>query len=114
MKACVTRLVDQEIAPRVENGTDYGREGKVLVRKGDLSLVWRGPGMVWSGTGRPFMYCLTSLDVRTEGRAMSSPVHKGGRLSKKLIAACWAEIDRQFGKGVADAIDINKTLVIGE
>lgn len=118
------KLVEQEVAPRYEPGVDYGAQGVVLIRKGDIRLIWRSGGMVWSGTGQPFNYFPTSLELRCgSGRMdnhlhgrMDKDLHEGGRLCHKRIRENIEAIRKAFSEPELSAleIDVKKTLVIGE
>ncbi len=100
-----------EIAPRHEHGVDYGRDGTVLARFGDLRLVWRGGGKYWSGL-QGNRYAPAALVV-LEGRTTKHRIHEGGRLSKKLIAQMhvWNKLEKAFGFHIAGHIAIGSTVV---
>lgn len=107
-------LVKQLIDPRIdiERGVDHSREGKILVQKGKLKLVWRGGGTYWSGM-QGNRYNPSSLSVTGIGNdRVGKILHEAGRLSSRVIASCAEEIDRIFGAGTAKHIDLKKTLVL--
>lgn len=107
-------LIAQETSPRCddENGVDYGRDGKVLARRGHLSLVWQPGGRYWSGW-HGNSYAPSHLEVRgLPGHRIGVEIAEGGRLSAALIAGHSARIDEYFGVGAAKAINTKKTLAI--
>ncbi len=110
----VTKKIKQLIDPRIDvkRGVDHSREGKILVQKGKLKLVWRGGSTYWSGMlGN--RYSLSSLSVTGIGNdRVGKELHEGGRLSSRVIMLCAEEIDRIFGKGTAKNIDIKQTLIL--
>lgn len=110
-----------EIAPRLEDGTDYGAAGKVLVRVGDRRLVWRPGRVYYSGMLNPHAYAPASLNVlwpREGGRmhSHSTLIFEGGRLSRKRLREHIDVIRKALKLGVNDLypedIDLKRTLVL--
>lgn len=109
-------LVEQEKFPRHHGGVDYGKEAKVLVRKGDMLLLWR-PGYTWYYNAFMGHYYAQSemliLDKSLRGfSANTTTISEGGRLSKKRIVELSNRIDAEFGSGTAAKIDAKRTLVL--
>jgi hypothetical protein len=104
------QLIDPRID--VERGVDHSIEGKILVQKGKLKLVWRGGSTYWSGMQgnrySPSSLSVTGIANDRVGRILL----EGGRLSSHTIMVCAEKIDSIFGKGVAKEIDINWTLIL--
>jgi hypothetical protein len=83
----------QEIRDRWSPGIDHGCDGKILVRIGTgtnaTRLMWEGGNTYWASRGTQG-YSESELSVTTKGKyddrfPNSTTLHKGGRLSKKLI-----------------------------
>jgi hypothetical protein len=113
------KFVDQEVAPQREGGCDFSGRGKVLVRYGDMTLVWRGPRSVWSGVGMPRSYCQAKLhvvgpDMRSFGP--ESIIFEGGRLAMHRIAPEIPKIRELMKLPTLDTFNINlkKTFVVEE
>ena len=45
------RIVDREISPRTIGNTDYGADGKVIIRNQLFELIRRGGFNAWHGIG---------------------------------------------------------------
>lgn len=95
-----------DIAPRVEHGVDYSADGIVLLRRGDLRLVWRSGGKYFSGIGQQG-YGPAELEILFPDRCMSTTLtdhhrnNKSQRLSRALVLHYEKEIDEVFGEGAA-------------
>ena len=105
----------QELAPRLEPpGVDYLVAGQVLVRYGDLRLVWR-PGRVCFSGGRG-TYCRAELQVLTPvpGWGVMGKSVFSGRYSKKKVKEHVNNIRRllKLDDLKPEQIDKKRTLVI--
>lgn len=111
-----------EIARQIENGVDHSASGIVLIRKGDMRLVWRSGGNYFSGRGQQ-SYAPAELELmKPDGRSGKitdnwRKSHDGreteSHLSKALLLKYEAKIDAVFGAGATrKAALINRTLVL--
>lgn len=111
----MSNYINQIILPRASSGIDWGRERKLLVRNSfGKALVWSPPGTCWNGRGNPHSYVPTELTIHFNSAEYLDRkiLCEGGRLSKKLILSFKTEIDAEFGEGVAEMIDVKKTLIL--
>jgi len=117
------KYVEQEVAPILEDGTDYGADGKVLVRVGRVRLVWRKGRHYYSGVLNPNAYAAADLCVIPDpegvhwAKRSGKEVFCGGRLSLRRLRIHIGKIRELLGLSVseldADQIDMKRTLVIG-
>lgn len=106
----IKQLIDPRID--VERGVDHSREGKILIQKWKLKLVWRGGSTYWSGMDG-IKYSPSSLSVTGIGTdRVGKILHEGGWLSSRVVMSCAEEIDRIFGKGIAKHVNLKKTLIL--
>lgn len=109
------RLIPRITSPRMDwdNGVNFGKEGVVLVIKGNLRLVWQPGSSYWSGlSGNQYSPSGMSLRGLPGYRDGLDIYRKGGRLSKALVVSLAEAIDKHFGEGVAAAINPKMTLMI--
>lgn len=95
-----------EIAPRVENGVDFGRPGRVLVRRGPEMIRWTPGGMYWSGLlGRAYAQGRISY-VRDDSPSHrnSETYHSGPTIARLTTTALYDNEVMMF---------INKTMFDG-
>ena len=118
------RLGQFEIAPRVDidKGVNYSADGIVLLRRGDVRLVWRHGGKYWSA--RNSHYSPAELQILDPERRTSIPVQGIGgrklndygasRLNAALLFRGSEHIDKVFGPGAwkraADAVASKRTI----
>lgn len=99
-------------------GVDFGSSGKVLVRKGDIALVWFSGYSVMScgvkGFGRDYVPARLVIQgtARNNFSRVSKTLHEGGRLSSKILDRFKSDIDLVFGEGTTDRINLKTTLVL--
>lgn len=113
-----------EISPRYDKGSDFGAEGIVLARKGQLTLVWRYGSTYWASMFEPRVYAPGDLEVHGEGVNRSAdyrnltnnhrtPNTKDTRLTKALILRYADQINKVFDLAIADEIaKLKKTVII--
>lgn len=113
------KVVQRIILPRRDGGSDWGTERFLLARRGKIELFWWKAHKAWQDrligyqpepaslslqlpqAGVNFTYCITST------------LHEGGRLSRKLLLQYADKINEAFGVKIADKLDPQKTLLIG-
>lgn len=98
-----------ETIPKVYRGVSYATAGRVLARIAgtEAVLVWRPGGSVYiSRMGQSHAYAETSLAIHrgADRNGIPTELHRGGRLSKRLLESKRAEIDRVFGLGTTTAV----------
>lgn len=113
-----------EVAPRLDNGRDYGDTGLILARKGNLRLIWRNGSRFWVNQLEGYTYSPGNLvmSVQNSGKADTDLTknHRNAgdpdtRLTRKLIEKFAEQIDAAFGPGTADAVKkLDKTYVVTE
>jgi len=107
-------------------GIDVRKDATVLAIAGLNRLSWEKATMynAWPGchSGGAMRYAPVHLTLRTfriakDGRISydtSVVLAEGGRLSKSRLTALKDDIDGKMGAGVTEAIDLKKTLIVGE
>lgn len=99
-------------------GVDFGSSGKVLVRKGDVALVWFSGYSIMScgvkGFGRDYVPARLVIQgtARNNFSRVSQTLHEGGRLSSKILDRVKKDIDLFFGEGTTDRISLRTTIVL--
>lgn len=112
--------IEQEVAAQVDGGCDHGATGKVLVRFGEVRLIWRKGSLYWNGIGMPYSYAPASLEVigseeHKNFSGMSKEVEPcGGRLTLKRIREALPEIRKLMKLPGLDIrhFDLKRTYVV--
>ena len=114
----------QEIAPRHEGGVDHSGTGKILVRFGQMRLVWRKGRFYYSGMLNPKAYAASQLEVtkvhgdgpRSMKDFFSKEIFEGGRLTMNRIGPEIKKIRELMGLPDLNIlhIDLKKTYVVEE
>lgn len=107
------RREPQETTSRALDGIDYGRNVRVLARRGDTLLLWVPGQSAWSGTGQPWRYASSSLIVHLNGGRDYRRLASGGRLKVRLAEQA-AAIDEHFGDGFHKLLEPSATIVVGD
>lgn len=108
-------FVGQEIAPKYEPGVVHSGEGKVLLRWGKASIVWRSGGSFWSG-GKDYCPAMLEIWSRRTRSDMSDTVFEGGRLTLKRIEKALPQIKEVLGlRGLTiEHFNLRKTYMVDE
>lgn len=107
-------MTEQIILGRYDGGSDWGSRRRVIARSAThLLCIW--PGSFYSDNGgrhyKPAMLTLAAKDRWNRTRwAVGSTLVEGGRITNASLRANGARIDAVFGEGVADRLDVRKTL----
>lgn len=87
-------FVEQETAPRDDNGVDFSAPGIVLVKTKERRLVWRRGRHYYSGMLHPSVYAPADLEVigypeaiRSMSDFLNRRVFAGGRLTRRRVEA---------------------------
>jgi hypothetical protein len=95
-----------EVAPRIENGSDWSAEGIVLARKPGVRLIWRYSGKHYANLLNGYVSHGASLTALTDdgNRTRDRYLLEGGKLSRKYLMTVADKIDEIFGHGAAERI----------
>lgn len=113
-----------EIAPRYENGVDYGNTGIVLLKNERCRLVWRSGSQYFAGIGC-VAYAPSELVILMPPDGMTRNVKvtdhfkdrgsKKYRLSSKLVLQYKEKIDKIFGEGSTEkAAALKQTVILSK
>lgn len=101
------------------NGVSWGTSPRVIARKADGSsyLLWIPGNTAYVDRSVGSKYGASALRiVRTKGGMkdrLGAVLQEGGRLSLGLMREHAAQIDAEFGEGVAARITLKETLEVG-
>lgn len=111
MSANFTLLAQEELRG-ARAGIYFGPRSLVLLRRDDKWLIWTPGHSTWSGTGQPWTYAAASLSISDPRRHGGyRTICRGGRL-KQVLRGHAEAIDAEFGEGISQLIEPDKTLVI--
>lgn len=106
--------MSQEISSQSINGINFSARGRVLVRAEKAALIWFAGGPYYANMMEGTKYGESSLHIvrnSTNCATAYSTLHRGGRLTPKLLEGLKEKIDAEFGAGTTANLNVKHTWV---